>query len=116
MTDANKHFGSSNGTETYYHYSLTKYHFTDGVRELAEGCGAFWLIDLIMSHQVEKKVSRERFQVWDLRREFKDAFTILCTDGNKNKITSQVIQFSDFPYDSATLWFVDGTLLLPCEY
>lgn len=116
MTDANKNYGSSNGTENYYNYSLTNYHYTDGVRDLATGCDAYWLIDLIISHQLCKNVSKERFQVWELTRHFKDSFLIICTDGNSNKITSQKIQFSDFPFDFATLWFIDGLLLLPCEY
>ncbi|MBK8611790.1 MAG: hypothetical protein IPL84_18145 [Chitinophagaceae bacterium] len=52
----------------------------------------------------------------DLKRVKDNAFTILATDGNHNKVTSQEIPFSDFPYDLATLWLVDGCLMLPGEY
>ena len=71
---------------------------------------------LCISHQCHKDVNLERFQVWDLKRVKDNAFTILATDGNHNKVTSQEIPFSDFPYDLATLWLVDGCLMLPSEY
>jgi hypothetical protein len=116
MKNANHFFGSHSGSETFYRHNLTGFVYTDGVRELAENCQAFWLIDLILSHQCYAKVKAESFQVWDLKRVKDDAFSILCTDGNHNKVTSQEIPFSDFPYDLATIWLVDGCLMLPCEY
>ena len=116
MKKANDFFGSHHGSGNFYRHSLTGYVFTDGVNEMAESCGAYWLIDLILSHQCESKVKNETFQVWDLKRVQDDVFTIVATDGNKNKVTSQEIPFSDFPYDLATLWLVDGCLMLPCEY
>jgi hypothetical protein len=116
MTKANDLFGNSNGTGSYYRHPLSKIVYTDGVRDMAEACGAYWLIDLIISHQVHIHVNLETFQVWDLIRLKDNTFTVLCTDGNKKRITGQEIPFSDFRYDMATLWLVDGVLLLPCEY
>ena len=46
----------------------------------------------------------------------KQCFKINATDGNKNKVAQQRIPFSDFAYDQATIWLVDGCLMLPCEY
>ncbi len=45
--------------------------FTDGIKFLAETCGAFWLIDVVASHQlairrVLAKHSLRDFQVWRL--------------------------------------------------
>ncbi|MDQ2864426.1 MAG: hypothetical protein M3R50_12430, partial [Bacteroidota bacterium] len=68
----------------------------------------YWLFDLIVSHQVHKSVSKETFQVWDLKRVNGNEFTILATDRNHNKVTIQQIPFSDFPYDLATFWFFFG--------
>ncbi len=116
MKKANDFFGTHNGSENFFRHSLTGYVFTDGVQELAEGCQAYWLIDLILSHQCNQSVKIESFQVWDLKRLQDNVFTILATDGNDNKVTSQKIPFSDFPYDLATLWLVDGCLMLPSEY
>lgn len=116
MTTANSHYGSSNGSENFYCHKPSLILYTDGVKDLAEGCGAFWLIDLIISHQCHQNVNLERFQVWDLKRVKDDVFTILATDGNKNRVTSQEIPYSDFKYDQATIWLVDGCLMLPNEY
>lgn len=41
---------------------------------------------------------------------------IIKLDGNYNRITSQEIPYSDFHYDLATIWLVDGCLMLPSEY
>ena len=116
MKNANHFFGSHNGSENFNINSLTGYIFTDGVKELAEDCNAFWLIDLILSHQCESLVRKQPFQVWDLKRVNDSKFIIIATDGNHNDVTSQEIPFSDFPFDLATLWLVNNCLMLPCEY
>jgi len=116
MKNANHFFGSHNGSENFYCHKPSLMLYTDGVKEMVEGCGAYWLIDLIISHQCHKDINLERFQVWDLKRVKENVFTILATDGNHNKVTSQEIPFSDFPYDLATIWLVDGCLMLPSEY
>jgi hypothetical protein len=116
MQNANDFFGNSVGSENLYRYSFTHFVYTDGVKTMAQDCHAYWLIDLIISHQVYDAVKKESFQVWDLKRIQGDVFTIIATDGNHNKVTSQKIPFSDFPYDLATIWLVDGCLMLPNEY
>ena len=116
MKNANNFFGNSVGSENLYRHSFTNLIYTDGVHDLAATCGAYWLLDLIFSHQIHDAVKKESFQVWDLKRLENDSFTIIATDGNHNRVTSQEIPFSDFPYDLATLWLVDGCLMLPCEY
>ncbi|MCB0740143.1 MAG: hypothetical protein KDB92_03640 [Chitinophagaceae bacterium] len=116
MKNANHFFGSHNGSENFYRHNLSGLIYTDSVKELAEGCQAYWLINLIICHQCETQVRKESFQVWDLKRTQENVFSILATDGNHNRVTSQEIPFSDFPYDLATIWLVDGCLMLPSEY
>jgi hypothetical protein len=116
MKNANDQFGSSNGSENFYCHRPSLMLYTDGVKDLAETCQAYWLIDLIISHQCKQAVNLERFQVWELKRVNADRFFVQSTDGNKNPVTSQKIPYSDFPYDIATLWLVDGCLMLPSEY
>lgn len=116
MKNANHYFGSSKGSENFFCHKPSMILYTDGVKDLAETCQCYWLIDLIISHQCHKDVKPERFQVWELKRFKENKFSILCTDGNHNKVTSQEIEFSDFPYDLATIWLVDGCLMLPKEY
>ena len=116
MTNANDNIQTGNGSENFYCHRPSLMLYTDGVKDLAEACQAYWLIDLIISHQCKKDVNNERFQVWELKRLKKNVFTINATDGNKNKVANQHIPFSDFAYDFATIWLVDGCLMLPCEY
>jgi hypothetical protein len=116
MKNANHFFGNSNGSENLFRYSFTHFVYTDGVKSLARDCQAYWLIDLIISHQTYFHVNKEQFQVWDFKKVEGNQFSVVCTDGNHNKVTNQEIPFSDFPYDVATLWLVDGCLMLPKEY
>lgn len=116
MSNANNFFGSGNGSENFYQNRLSPIIYTDGVKDMAESCGAYWLIDLVISHQLTKTVRFEPFQVWMLKRVRNDAFEIQATDGNGKEIATQQIPFSDFRYDLATLWLVNGCLMLPKEY
>ena len=117
MQNANNFFGNSNGSENFYRHNVAKkFIYTDGVKAMAEKCQSYWLIDLILSHQIYDAVKKEEFQVWDLKRVNQSEFIIIATDGNHNKVTSQKIPFSDFPYDIATLWLVDNCIMLPSEY
>lgn len=116
MTNANDHYGSDNGTGSYYSCKPFPITYTDGVKDLVENCNAYWLIDVILSHQTRKMVNSQSFQVWNLNRLSGDSFRIQVTDGNDNEIATQIIPFSDFPFDLATIWLVRGTLLLPKEY
>ncbi len=114
MQNANNFFGQSKGSENLFRYSFTNFIYTDGIKTMVQDCQAYWLIDLIISHQTNQKVSEETFQIWELKRVKNDVFIIIATDGNENKIASQKIPFSDFCYDVATLWLVDSCLMLPC--
>ncbi|HET7118420.1 MAG TPA: hypothetical protein VFI29_18125, partial [Hanamia sp.] len=68
MKNANNYFGSSIGSENLWRYSISNFIYTDGVKSMVNNCNAYWLIDLIISHQLHKKVKDESFQVWDLKR------------------------------------------------
>ena len=114
--NANEHFGSGNGSENFYQNKFSPIIYTDGIKDMAEKCGAYWLIDLVISHQLNKTVQYEPFQVWQLQRQQDNVFNIVATDGNDKQIAKQQIPFSDFMYDTATVWLVDGCLLLPNEY
>ena len=116
MKNANEHFGSHNGSESFYQSGYSTIMYTDGVKDMAEKCRAYWLIDLVISHQLTKTVKYESFQVWQLQRKSGDAFTVVATDGNEREIAQQQIPFSDFRYDMATLWLVNGCIMLPNEY
>jgi len=90
--------------------------YTPGIRHLAERAGAFWLIDLIASWQLDPKVRREPFQVWKLDVRPDHTAIAVATDGNAATLTSQDIPFTDFPLPTISVWLEDGTLLLPGEH
>jgi hypothetical protein len=107
------------GTEQWYKYMLG-FILTDGSKFLAESCGAFWLLDIIVSCHTIQRVRKERMQVYKLTaKNGKGLVTV--EDGNKNELYRQRIPFTDFPLDEITLWCIDNengtrTILLPSEY
>lgn len=104
------------GSEIFYQNPLFKgYIYTEGVKHLAERAEAYWLIDYVFSHQLDPKRVVQPFQSWEMLVEDNRA-TVMVEDGNKNKIGSFTIGYTDFPLEKITLWLVDKTLLLPSEY
>ena len=96
MKNANDLFGNSNGSENFYRHPLSTMIFSDGVKEMADICGAYWLMDLIFSYQIQKKIRLETFQVWELKRVKETEFVIHATDGNDNHVASQQILLAIF--------------------
>jgi len=50
------------GTTGYYRY-LAGLKLTDGVKYLADEAGAYWLLDIICSYQIDEKIRKLHFQV-----------------------------------------------------
>lgn len=106
------------GTFTYHSHRIgnLKINLTDGCDYLRQEAKAFWLFDALLSHQTQAKVKNEPFQVWRLKKQSDDTWLLSCEDGNKNLITEQRIEFSDFPLEEITIWLVDSIAMLPTEY
>lgn len=110
------------GTEKWHRYSplFPKVLLTDGALYLAQEGGAFWLMDLIASSQINKQVKKEPFQVWRLMVHKDNSATITGEDGNGNVIYTQYIEKTDFPLDSIDIWAGQEEehliILLPSEY
>lgn len=103
-------------SQWYKHPLYPGLTYTDGVRYLADAAGCYWLIDYIFSNQLDEKVRNTPFQVWKLKVEG-DEGHIQVEDGNYNIVKNfDVIEYTDFPLEEITLWFVDKVLLLPSEY
>lgn len=93
---------------------------TDGVKYLAESCGAFWLIDIVASIQCLRHVRAEDFLSIKLIRTGSMA-NFIATDGGKygneeKTVYRQFIQYTDFPLKEVKLFFRDRTLMLLSEY
>jgi hypothetical protein len=91
--------------------------YTEGVRFLAEHARAFWLIDLIASHQrvLVKDSGLAEFQLWELRVDVSRAVAI-CFRDTDDEILRQEIPFTDFPLPRVRLYVEGGVLLLPTEH
>lgn len=116
MKNANHELKEYTCTENYYRHPLSRLLYTDGVCAMAETFQAYWLIDLVFSHQLTASVKKEGFQKWLLQRLTGNRFVAVADDGNGKEIARQVIPFSDFAADQCTLYLIDGVLLLPSEY
>ena len=90
-------------------------HLTEGAAYIREKAQCRWLYDLIQSYQ-RGSMKLQDFQNWTLEKVSDIAFLVTCTDGNKNVLARQKIEFSDFPLGSYTVWLVNGVCLLPSEY
>ena len=114
--------GQFTGTENYYVNPLfgTGFGYTDGVKFLAENAGAYWLIDIIGSYQIDRRVKAEDFQLWTLTRKG-EGCVVSMTDGNDEKaIITQEVEFTDFPLETIKFYVCDNgrqkVCMLPSEY
>ena len=114
------------GAEEWYRSSFPHFIFTSGVRQMAESCGAYWLIDLIGSHQPRARHSRDlyKFQHWvlTLNKTGRGAKARCFRDEiNGRPEISQRVPYTDFPLPEGIELYVeygDGnwTLMLRSEH
>ena len=107
----------STGTNGYHKYSDFR-HFpvaTDGVMDLAEAAECFWLLDVIGSHQTNRKLDPV-FQVWMLSVNKEDDSAVVRGFNDTTLIVTKEIPYTDFPLDSVKLYVENGVLLLPSEH
>jgi hypothetical protein len=104
------------GSEQFYRHWLRSIVYTEGVHYLAEKAGAHWLLDVIASWQLDRKVKAEPFQVWKLKVNADSTAVVTCEDGDGKTVATQTLEFTDFPKEGVELWFTDNTILLPSEH
>lgn len=107
-----------NGTNNYHNHSLAngfKILLSDGAAFIREQGECYWLFDFIAAYQTQKDIKGQIFQIWKLQKQ-NSSWWISCEDGNKNILYNRKIEFSDFPLDKISIWFVDGVVMLPTEY
>lgn len=127
------------GTEEYhrllYPWLRKDFLLTDGAKYLADKAGviggtAYWLMDIIASHQRNQKVAAEGFQTWRLylnhleagesepdpeqprlaavlawqQRSRPNEALVTCDDGNGQILVTQEIPFADFALDEVSLY------------
>lgn len=106
------------GSETFYLHPLcANFVYSEGVRFLAKTGSAYWLLDAIFAPQAHiPALATAEFQVWTLRVLTDRSAILICTDGDDVELHCQSIPWTDFPLDSAVLWFANRTLYLPSEH
>lgn len=87
------------GSERYYRHGLNRrLLWTEGMQYLAEQCGAFWLIDVVASHQRNRKLRADYFQLWRIEAgEDGGAVITARHDSDRPAVVEQEIPFTDFP-------------------
>lgn len=106
------------GSEHWYRHGLVRsVVFTDGTKYVADKGGAYWLLDEIaFAQKREPAVAGEAFQLWKLTVRADRTATLVCEDGNGRAVFCKDLTFTDFPLEEISLYFTDGTILLPSEY
>ncbi len=113
---------TTHSSEDRYRHWTKALVYTQGVAEMAEIAGAYWLIDLIASHQHKPKVRAERLQMWTLavNPQTRKAGVVCSHDIEDGEpygiLATQNIPYCDFPLASFKLYLADGVLMLPSEY
>jgi hypothetical protein len=113
LKSALKHF---TGTEKYHRIS-PKAVLTDGTQYLAETASCYWLMDLYASHLMSIDPNIESFTCLTLQKRQKGA-SIVVGDGNGRALAKQSIEYTDFPFDSFTLygiWSGEYWVLMLCS-
>lgn len=96
-----------------WHEHDSGYHYSAGVKYLADHAGAYWLLDLIFSRQRKaKKDARFRAnQRWEL-----DVPNSTLTCHGENASFTLYPSVLDFPLPTVTLLLDDDMLMLPSEH
>jgi len=120
MKNTKDDFINANDAEILQGYTGTEkwmqYHgavITDGSLAFAENLECFWFLDTIAFNFRRFK---EKFQVWKINKNEDESAEITCEDGNNRKIYTQKIEYTTFPYQTGSLWCINGTIILPSEY
>jgi hypothetical protein len=106
------------GSENWYRHGLVRsVLFTNGAKYVADSAGAYWLLDEIaLAQKAQRAIAAEEFQVWKLTVGANQAGILICEDGNDRAVFAKKIEFTDFPAEGVTLYFVNNTILAPSEY
>ena len=85
---------------------------------MAERGGAYWLLDVIFSHQTNPRPRPRTSRSGQSKRHPAAAVRSFMTNGDTDEaIIRQDIEYTDFPLDDFQLYFEGNeTLLLPSEH
>lgn len=117
----NDYAASTTSTDQWWKH-LGGLVYTDGVRLVAETCGAYWLLDLVASYR--HRMKGEGFAVWVLSAPAGEGLPWVIEAWNdtpnhpeSRRLVRQEIEYSDFPVELCPfkLYQESGVLLMPEE-
>lgn len=102
----------------HYHRLNRRCLLTDGAKYLAEGAGAFWLMDATASYLLE--LGTDDWFVQVVLKVTGSSAVLTLEDGNGGVRARQEIPYTDFPRNQQTLYACwngeHWVLMLPSEY
>ena len=104
--------------QVYRHWSR-QFKYSDGVKTMADLCGAHWLLDIVGSYQpkCQKDAMLREMQVWVLKVDLeKHTAVVECYRDRDDLAFSQVIEYTDFKLPEMKLWMEGDVLILPSEH
>lgn len=109
-----------NGTDTIHIYGMFRRQITDGVKFVAETASAYWLLDVVFSHQLNARAVRAAngFQVWRLKLNKTGSGCVVTMDdggqdgGEAKVLIRQRIPFTDFPKGVDVVFYLEGGVLM----
>ncbi len=109
------------GSESFRLFTYTPDVLTEGAAYLADGAGAYWLMEAIVFNlRALKHHKKDSFVVAELQVKDDKSAELRLEDGNGGIVHSQTFGYTDFPVPSCKLfvcWVGNGwTLMLPSEY
>jgi hypothetical protein len=120
VDEVNNYLAHCNGTDTLHTYGLFRKQISDGVKYVADKLGAYWLLDVVFSHQLNFKAVRAAngFQVWKiLLNKTGNGCKVTMDDGGQNDnetkvLITQRIPFTDFPRGVELVMYYEGGVLM----
>jgi hypothetical protein len=116
----NEYKANCNGTGEYHQYGMFRKTITDGVKLVANAASAYWLLDVVFSHQLNFKAVRAAngFQVWRITLNKKGSgCKVTMDDGGQNGgepkvLITQRIPFTDFPKGVEVVMYLESGILM----
>ena len=102
--------------QLFKHSKSSNIAYTDGIKWLVDGLGAYWLVNRIVAAQNRATVKAADFQIWrlDVFRDKRGMLT--CYNKEANKVLVEQIGHTDFPIAEVTIYCVEATIMLADEY
>jgi hypothetical protein len=102
------------GTEHYYEH-FTGFHYTEGIKYLADRLRCHWLIDLVGSYQPQLR--NVPFQLWQIHvSQDQSALVTMAEDSGAPTLVSQQIRYTDFALPEFSFYCVERVVMLKSEY